>query len=586
MTNQFSQSRRKFIRNAALFTAGAVSPLLKIPYGRTQNNDFVDAIVIGSGFGGSVAALRLAEAGINTLVLEKGRRWTVTNPQANETFATFRNPDRRSSWLSSESTIAGIGFGAPNDNLVINPPYVGVFEGLDNLNFIDFLRTSGVNPAAKDPRVNPEKIDVRGVKILNGVGVGGGSLVYNTILYQPNQMNFEMVFPREINFAEMANVFYPKVLGTIKNGPTPPDILNSPYYRATRVLLEQGQAAGYRSFLVNLGVDWDIVREEINGQRIPSAIVGETWYGQNSDAKSSLDKNYLSLAEASGLVEIAPLHLVTAISEEPGGGYRVNCNQIDEGGNTIATKSYTCRLLFLGAGSVGSSSLLVRAKAQGTLTRLNDFVGKGWAGNGDLLNLRFGLPPTGQSDPLQQGGPAGAVIQDFPINEVTGQPNPLYNGINPISLMNLAQWNNPVGLLGLGIGVVPAARATGEFTYNPTTDKVTLNFPDSANAEYLKAMNRMVERLDTSNRASNRNPGSIVSAPTTAHPLGGLVMGKACDVDGRVLNYDGLYVVDGALIPGSTSACNPALTIGAIAERCMDRILANPTGTRKFQIFA
>jgi cholesterol oxidase len=60
----------------------------------------------------------------------------------------------------------------------------------------------------------------------------------------------------------------------------------------------------------------------------------------------------------------------------------------------------------------------------------------------------------------------------------------------------------------------------------------------------------------------------------SAHPLGGVVLGKACDVDGRVKNYPGLYVVDGALIEGSTGLANPSFTIAALAERCLDRILS------------
>jgi cholesterol oxidase len=60
----------------------------------------------------------------------------------------------------------------------------------------------------------------------------------------------------------------------------------------------------------------------------------------------------------------------------------------------------------------------------------------------------------------------------------------------------------------------------------------------------------------------------------TFHPLGGAVLGQACDAYGRLDGHPGLYVVDSALIPGSTAACNPALTIAALAERCLDDILA------------
>jgi cholesterol oxidase len=61
----------------------------------------------------------------------------------------------------------------------------------------------------------------------------------------------------------------------------------------------------------------------------------------------------------------------------------------------------------------------------------------------------------------------------------------------------------------------------------------------------------------------------------SAHPLGGAVMGKACDVAGRVKRHPGLYVVDGALIEGSAGLANPSFTIAALAERCLERILGD-----------
>jgi cholesterol oxidase len=69
------------------------------------------------------------------------------------------------------------------------------------------------------------------------------------------------------------------------------------------------------------------------------------------------------------------------------------------------------------------------------------------------------------------------------------------------------------------------------------------------------------------------------AAPSTWHPLGGAPMGTVCDLEGRVHGTRGLYVLDGALIPGSTAACNPSMTIAAVAERALDRIVATDIGT-------
>ena len=66
---------------------------------------------------------------------------------------------------------------------------------------------------------------------------------------------------------------------------------------------------------------------------------------------------------------------------------------------------------------------------------------------------------------------------------------------------------------------------------------------------------------------------------STWHPLGGANMGPVCDLDGRVHGQRGLYVLDGALMPGTTAACNPSMTIAALAERALDNIVAGDVGT-------
>lgn len=100
-------SRHRFLKAGALSTTGFV---LETSFGVLRSwalkSEPIEAIVIGSGFGGAVAALRLAEAGIHPIVLERGRRWSVT--EAQNTFATLRNPDGRSSWLSPTAVVVKI----------------------------------------------------------------------------------------------------------------------------------------------------------------------------------------------------------------------------------------------------------------------------------------------------------------------------------------------------------------------------------------------------------------------------------------------------------------------------------------------
>ncbi|MBD2414729.1 GMC family oxidoreductase [Nostoc calcicola FACHB-3891] len=509
--------RRRFIQSAALFGTGLAlsvgTPIYRTS--ATSNYEDVEALIIGSGFGGSIASLRLAQAGIQTLVLERGRRWNIRSD--GNTFANFRNPDGRSAWLSSTNL-----FGQSVD------VYTGVLETLNE----------------------------DGITVLAGAGVGGGSLVYNAIIYQPNKELFYRTFPRSISYKEMDEIYYPRVRSMLKAAPMPDDILKTDYYETTRFLLKNGKKAGFPTRLLDLAVDWDIVRQEITGEKIASAINGEHWFGINSGAKNSLDRNYLLQAEQTGLVKVLPLHIVTEISELPRRGYRVKCHEINERGELIQSKSFTCRYLFLAAGSIGTSKLLLKAKEKGTLSRLKPSVGQNWNNNGDMVAQRSNLP----KPVIGKGGPSGAVVEN--IN----------NTQNPISLMNLEDWSGGPGTqrcLTLAM-----TKPKGFFTYDRSTDNVKLHWPEQENRDGLLAAKVTYTSLDGSITTPTITPTTDINASICAHPLGGAVMGKVCDQYGRVLNYQGLYVVDGALIPGPTACTNPSFTIAAIAERCMQKIIA------------
>jgi cholesterol oxidase len=253
-------SRRDFIRVGG----GAVLGVLGSSVNSwARRSDHVDALIIGSGFGGAIAALRLAEAGVSSVVLERGRRWPIRTD--GNTFATFEKPDGRAAWLSDTT-----------NDLIPTPllqPYVGILELIDST-----------------PR--PASISAHGVVVRNGAGVGGGSLVYNAIMLQPRRELFRQVFPRSIDYDEMDDVYYPRVRHMLGQSPIPSDILATSYYASTRANLQQAQDAGmFKGSLVEYAVDWNIVRQEIAGKKTPSAIDGQSWYGLNSGAKNSVDKN-------------------------------------------------------------------------------------------------------------------------------------------------------------------------------------------------------------------------------------------------------------------------------------------------------
>lgn len=512
-----SFSRRNFLRTGLYGVAGAALVGPGILSSRAAHSEPVEAVVVGSGFGGAVAALRLAQAGVRTVLLERGRRWTVTAAQ--DTFATLPNPDGRAAWLSPTAVV-----GAPTPIDI----YPGVLE----------------------------RADEHGISVYAGAGVGGGSLVYNGVTYQPTRPLFDRVFGGALDYDEMADVYYPRARNVLRPSPIPEDILASDFYLGTRAFLQEAANAGLPARLLDLNVDWNVIREEIQGLRAPSALVGEFWYGNNSGFKNSLDKNYLAQAEASGYLDILPLHVVTDIEDAPGHRYTVKCRQIDESGMTVREVEFNCGHLFLAAGSVGTTKMLVKARAKRTLKKLNRHVGEIWGNNGDFFGMQVGLPPTNPS----QGGPAASAIEHHD------------NPFGPTVLLQFPQWDETRegALLSLGMGIAPPK---GSFRYDRATDSVRLTWP-GADPDIARVNEAAAHTYDVLNRANTNEhyqpSTAFVAGGATAHPLGGAVLGRACDRFGRVEGYKHLYVVDGSLIPGSTGCVNPSFTIAALAERCME----------------
>ena len=490
----------------------------------------VRAIVVGSGFGGAVAALRLGGAGVDTIVLERGRRWKIKDPSRDVTFSTFKNMDRRAEWLNPISK---------------TPLYEGKPIG----------RYAGVL----------EVITGKQLTFLVGAGVGGGSLAYGGILIQPPGKFFREAFPEAIDYDEMDRVYFPRVLSVIKTAPIPDDVLDSAYYAGLRVLCDHARKAGFqerasstdpRDGLVRfpMAVDWDIVRDEIAGRKVPSVIAAEFWLGNNSGGKQTLDRDYLTRAEETGHVKIRPLHQVTAIAEAPGGGYTVSCDNITEEGEVAKRVTLTCDHLFLAAGTLGTTQLLMRARARGGLPRVNQHLGEGFGNDGDMFLIRGELSET--TNP-HLGGPGAIAVCNY---ENPIRPTLMMRAPFPRFATDFPKKD------AIGSFVFTHNFNRGTFTYDAASDTLDLDFvPEPADA-----VQHLVDRL---NRAAG---GKLVSSGSriTGHQLGGACMGAVCDLEGRVAGHPHLYVVDGALLPGSSTCTNPALTIAAIAERCLERIIA------------
>ncbi|MEV4128261.1 GMC oxidoreductase [Nocardia sp. NPDC049707] len=480
--------------------------------------DHVPAIVIGSGFGAAITALRLAQSGTQVAVLERGSRWP--NDPGRNIFATDTIPDGRGFWY--RTTFTGV-------NRI--PVQIDPFGGV-----LDVSSYQG------------------GIEVWRGACVGGGSVVFTGVMTEPEQRFFDHVFGGVVDYREMHDVYYPRVRQMLRLSPIPNDIYNSFAFTHARVWDEQVRAAGYSPQRIDSSWNWDVIRAELTGRSLPSATAGCSNLGNSNGAKFDLNQNYLRYAEDTGCTHIYPGHRVDAIAKDAD-RYTVAVTKLAPTGEVLGIRTLTCDKLFLAAGSVGTSELLVRARATGALPNLNEHIGEGWGSNGDVALAR---PATALAIGTQ-GTPSASRILD--------------EAGTPVSLEN---WYIP-GTTPFDIGIVASLGIVlddtrGRFVYNPTDGSVDLQWPPDGAAGYLARAQEVNNKLSCDCPSPNR---AILEpdASFTPHPLGGAVIGRATDAYGRVRGYRGLYVMDGAAVPGSSGTVNPSLTISALAERNIEAII-------------
>jgi cholesterol oxidase len=512
-----SIGRRSFLARSAAGAAGLW--LAGCSGGVTTPEPTGQVLVIGSGYGGSVAALRLVEAGITVTLLERGRRWDVS--EAGDTFCSLRRADRRAVWLGERTSIG----------LVRSVPrYAGLAEAVEG-------ETLGA---------------------IAGSGVGGGSLLSAGVLMEPDRELFGQVFPSELSWDEMSSTWFPRVREVLAPSRIPEDVLASETYAAMRVFAAHVEAAGLAPTYVDLAIDWDLVREEIEGARPPEAIYGDFVYGLNSGAKRSCDRTYLARAEATGLLDLRPLTNVRAIGRDPDGWWWAEVERIDELGEVLERARLRAPRMVLAAGTLGTARLLLRARAEGTIPDLPPAIGEGFGDNGQHILVRGSLT---ESVGAWQGGPSAVYLRH------------LDNPVAPIAIEHApaAYGSDCHCVIHSSMGVPDAL---GSLSWDAAEDRVRIAWDPANAASAREAAVRSAEILNAASGGTVEGLPAMPPVPMTYHPLGGAVIGRATDLAGRVLGQDGLYVLDGSLVPGSTPAANPSLTIAALAERCIATIVA------------
>ncbi|MFC5800346.1 GMC oxidoreductase [Streptomyces formicae] len=497
-----------------------------------QATDHTPALVIGSGYGAAVTALRLGEAGVPTLVLEMGRLWDTPGSDG-KLFCATGAPDHRSMWFRTRTE-------AP----------LAQFLWLDVVN-----RDISAYPGVLD------RVRFDHMSVYVGRGVGGGSLVNGGMAVTPQRAYFSEVLPA-VDAAAMYDTYFPRarqMLGV--NTVNPAWFESTEWYRFTRISRKHADNTGLRTTFVPNVYDFGYMEREAAGQAVKSALAGEVIYG-NNHGKRSLDRTYLAAALGTGNVTIETLHRARAIRRQPDGTYVVTADRIDPAGTVVATREIGCTRLFLGAGSLGTTELLLRARESGALPDLSADIGTGWGTNGNVMTARA-------NHVWDTVGANQSTMPVMGIDDWSNTANPVFAEIAPLP-MGFEHWIS----LYLAITRNPER---GTFRYDAATDSARLDWTQAQSQVSVDAAKKLFDRINLRNATIYRydlfGGNKTFADDFTYHPLGGCVLGRATDAYGRVRGAPGVYVTDGALVPGSIGV-NPFVTITALAERNIERVLA------------
>ena len=512
-----------------------------------------DYIIIGSGFGGSVSALRLSEKGYRVLVIEKGK-W-------------YRQKDfARTTW------------------------------NLPKIFWLPALRFFGIM-----------KMTIfRHITILSGVGVGGGSLVYaNTLPVPPEEFFSSGNWKGLANWKEELQPHYQTAYRMLGAAPNPfldtgdhalqqlaRDIGREDHFEPTKVAVFFGEPGKTVA---------DPYFDGKGPERTGCNFCGGCMVGCRHNAKNTLDKNYLYLAQQLGAAIKAESEVfdVAPIGPPDGsGGYTVRFQS-----STAFFKkkqSLTARGVVFAGGVLGTVPLLLKLK-QSSLPGLSDRVGYGIRTNNESL---IAITTVDKDKDLSKGVAISSILHTDqyshlePVRYSAGSGFwrllvlPMAHGGNTLSRLGKIAWDwlsRPLANLKVAF-VDDWAKRTQTLLFMQTLDS-TLRFQRGwlggmrsrldkgpAPSAFIPEAESLAKQYG---KLINGKPTSLaleplLGIPSTAHILGGAVMGKdasegVIDKDNRVFGYHNMLVCDGSMISANPGV-NPSLSITAISERAMGKV--------------
>ena len=518
----------------------------------------VDFAVVGSGFGGSVSALRLAEKGYSVCVLERGRRFAARDfPRTNWNL-------RKSLWM----------------------PRAKCFG---------ILRLSVLSD----------------VFVLSGAGVGGGSLVYANTLYVPPPAFFEAPAWRDL--ADWKRVLLPfyRIEGE-------PDRVLAEIAGE----LGRGDSYVTTPVAVHFGTPGQTVADPYFAGAGPArtgcVACGGCMVGCRHDAKNTLDRNYLWFAERLG-AEVRPMRTVVDVRARDGGGYDVT--HVRSGAWFAKDRQVLrARNVVMAGGVLGTVELLLECKARGSLPRLSSALGRTVRTNSEAIlavkarrqreryDHGIAISSSIHVDDhthvevvrYSAGSDALAPLSTLLTDGGPGAPRWLkfFGNVvrHPIDFARTL-WPFGSAKKGIILLVMQTHDNSISLTMRRRARRLWRRALDTRrgrevepNPTYIPLGNQVArafaKKIDGVARSSIFEV--LFDIPTTAHILGGAVIAASpedgvIDTRHQAFGHPGLYVVDGSMIPANLGV-NPSLTITALAEHAMSQIPLAPGATARTAI--
>lgn len=507
-----------------------------------------DAVVIGSGFGGSIAACRLAQAGHSVVVLERGRRYRPGDFPRDTTDVDALLWNRRRRKHSA---------------------------GLYDLRFFSSLGC------------------------LVAAGVGGGSLVYANVHIRPDSFAFQDDrWPAGTDRAAL-EIYYDRVAAMLQPRPVPAALR-----LAKRDAFHAAAARlGRPSFDPDLAVHWD-------GDTGACQLKGECELGCQVGAKRSADLTYLAEAERHGTL-VRPGRLVIGVRPGPGGGYEVVHRDVDSGAEEITTGMRvvvaagtlgTNELLLRSRDALGWLPDISPALGQG-FSANGDFLGSIHKTDSDLAPDRgpdvttvmqflteppeFTIAaPTFNESVMRvlasMGQPSGRLLRPLapllwrllPATIPWAFGRGLFSQPSPQPATNRGDWQRCTTLIGIG-----RDNANGRIGLSRNGIDITWDFR-AENAALIDRISTAMTDIAAcyDGTFSPLVTWNIFRRIVTVHPLGGCRLSESpvsgvVSPLGEVHNYPGLFIADGSVLPTSLG-CHPVMTISALAERTAEALVA------------